>query len=213
MGNTAIAVRRQEEHLVFEGICAERPAVAEDDGLSPAPVIITDLGAVPRRDRRHDSLSLWWTRRGSRYRPVGGHMVTMTSLEWVPPAARDPSAESKRGKKYGLALVQDCYVWLRIGESLQSAEPFFPLRDCGRSVLSDRSITAAAAFESRSRGPWACPSPLKHRFDDPPLIVAEFIPHDSRARQSTANRPSLQCDDAVGNRRLSGLSQARRARV
>ena len=43
MGDAAIAARRQKEHLVLEGVRAERPAVAEDDRLSAAPVLVVDL--------------------------------------------------------------------------------------------------------------------------------------------------------------------------
>ena len=41
--DAAIAVRRQKEHLVFDGIRAERPAVTENDWLPLAPVIVIDL--------------------------------------------------------------------------------------------------------------------------------------------------------------------------
>src|SRR5207249_1034930 len=53
MGNAAVASRGQEEHLVFEGICAERPTVAEDDWLSRSPVVEVDLRAIPGGDRAH----------------------------------------------------------------------------------------------------------------------------------------------------------------
>ena len=53
MGDTAIAVGRQVDHLAFPGIGAERPAVAEDDGLSRAPVLVIDLRTVFGGDRVH----------------------------------------------------------------------------------------------------------------------------------------------------------------
>ena len=53
MGDAAIAAGGQEEHLVLEGVRAQRPAVAEDDGLSAAPVLVIDLRAVFGRDRGH----------------------------------------------------------------------------------------------------------------------------------------------------------------
>ena len=43
VGDAAVAVRGQEEHLVFEGVRAQRPAVAEDHGLPGAPVLVIDL--------------------------------------------------------------------------------------------------------------------------------------------------------------------------
>jgi hypothetical protein len=35
--DAAVAARGEEEHLVLEGVGAERPAVTEDDGLVPCP--------------------------------------------------------------------------------------------------------------------------------------------------------------------------------
>jgi hypothetical protein len=46
MDDAAIAVRSQEEHLVLEGVCAERPAMAEYDGLARAPIIEIDLRSI-----------------------------------------------------------------------------------------------------------------------------------------------------------------------
>ena len=57
MGNAAVSVSGQEEHLVFPGIRAQRPAVAEDDRLSCAPVLVIDLGTVFRCDRAHGAFS------------------------------------------------------------------------------------------------------------------------------------------------------------
>jgi hypothetical protein len=47
----AIAVRRQEEHLVFERVGRERPAVAEHHRLPASPVLVLDAGSVLCRDR------------------------------------------------------------------------------------------------------------------------------------------------------------------
>src|SRR5260221_5277885 len=55
--DATVAARGEEEHLVFEGVRAERPAVAEDDGLALAPVLVVDLGAVLRRDVSHAGFS------------------------------------------------------------------------------------------------------------------------------------------------------------
>ena len=46
MGDAAIAMRRQKEHLVFERIRRKRPAVAEDDGLSFARILVINFGTV-----------------------------------------------------------------------------------------------------------------------------------------------------------------------
>ena len=59
VGDEAIAARCEEEHLVFKGVCAERPAMAEDDGLTLAPIVVVNLRAVLRRDRRHGGYS-WY---------------------------------------------------------------------------------------------------------------------------------------------------------
>jgi hypothetical protein len=53
MGNAAIAARRQEEHLVFKGIRAERPIMAEDNRLSLTQIIVINLRAIFGRDRGH----------------------------------------------------------------------------------------------------------------------------------------------------------------
>src|SRR6202035_2360472 len=46
MSDTSISVGRQKEHLIFKGIRRERPAMAEYDGLSAAPVLVVNLRAV-----------------------------------------------------------------------------------------------------------------------------------------------------------------------
>src|SRR5262245_39938112 len=43
MGDTAIAVRRQEEHLIFPSVCAQRPAMTEDDWLSLTPILVVEF--------------------------------------------------------------------------------------------------------------------------------------------------------------------------
>jgi hypothetical protein len=53
VGDATKAVRGQEEHLVFESVGAERPAMAEDHGLPRAPVVVVDLRSVFRRERAH----------------------------------------------------------------------------------------------------------------------------------------------------------------
>ena len=51
MRDAAKAVGSEKEHLVFKGIRGERPAVAEDHGLSSAPILVVNLRAVFGRDR------------------------------------------------------------------------------------------------------------------------------------------------------------------
>ena len=46
MGDGAIAMGGHDDQLVVPGVGIERPAVAEDDGLPRAPVLVKDLGAV-----------------------------------------------------------------------------------------------------------------------------------------------------------------------
>ena len=41
--DAAVAAGGQKEHLVLEGVGAQRPAVAEDNGLSAAPVFVVNL--------------------------------------------------------------------------------------------------------------------------------------------------------------------------
>ena len=50
VGDAAIAVGGQKDHLVFPGVGAQRPAVAEDDGLPAAPVLVVKVdgpGVLP----------------------------------------------------------------------------------------------------------------------------------------------------------------------
>src|SRR5437899_2704994 len=49
--DASVAARREKDHLVFPGVSAERPPMAEDDGLSAAPVLVIDLRAVACGDR------------------------------------------------------------------------------------------------------------------------------------------------------------------
>src|SRR5262249_51364450 len=54
MCDAAISARGQEEHLILEGIGAERPAVAEHHWLPVTPIIVVNLRAVLGLDRTHD---------------------------------------------------------------------------------------------------------------------------------------------------------------
>ena len=53
VGDASVAVGGQKEHLVLEGVRAQRPAVAEDDGLPRSPVVVVDLRTVCRGDCAH----------------------------------------------------------------------------------------------------------------------------------------------------------------
>src|SRR5689334_2137277 len=56
MRNDSIADLAEVQHLSFPIVGAERPAVAENDRLSRAPVLVINLRAVFRSDRRHKFL-------------------------------------------------------------------------------------------------------------------------------------------------------------
>src|SRR5580704_18395684 len=53
VGNHAIALLEEEQHLVVPIIARQRPAVAEHDGLTLAPVLVIDFDAVLRFDKTH----------------------------------------------------------------------------------------------------------------------------------------------------------------
>src|ERR1700737_3277395 len=57
MRDAAISARSEKEHLVFERIRGERPAVAEDHRLPGAPVVVVNLRAVSGCDRAHGAFS------------------------------------------------------------------------------------------------------------------------------------------------------------
>ncbi len=55
MGDHAIALLQEEQHLVVPVVRAERPTMAENHWLSFAPVLVEDLDTVFGRDSRHES--------------------------------------------------------------------------------------------------------------------------------------------------------------
>src|SRR5437899_8196782 len=59
MRDAAISAVGQKQHLVFPGVRAQGPAMAENYRLSLAPVLIVDLRAVFRPDRRHECSPLF----------------------------------------------------------------------------------------------------------------------------------------------------------
>src|SRR5512133_3256070 len=60
MGDDAIAVLEEEQHLGVPVIGRQGPAVAEHDGLTASPVLVEDLRAIRRRDRAHVVLPSCW---------------------------------------------------------------------------------------------------------------------------------------------------------
>ena len=58
MGDDAIAVIEEEQHLRVPVIGRQRPTMAEHDGLTFAPVLVEDLNAVFGRNRAHVTSSL-----------------------------------------------------------------------------------------------------------------------------------------------------------
>src|SRR4051794_7751725 len=59
MGDDAVAVLEEEQHLVVPIVSRKRPAMAEDDRFARTPVLVEDLRAVARRDRRHALPPVW----------------------------------------------------------------------------------------------------------------------------------------------------------
>jgi hypothetical protein len=52
VSDDAIAMIEEKQHLRVPIIGRKRPAMAEHDGLPVAPVLVKNLGAVARSDRR-----------------------------------------------------------------------------------------------------------------------------------------------------------------
>ena len=58
VGNHAIALLEDEQHLVIPIVARQRPAVAEHDGLTLAPVLVEDFDAVFCLDGAHGRLGV-----------------------------------------------------------------------------------------------------------------------------------------------------------
>src|SRR5579864_9287645 len=54
VGNDAIAIINEEQHMRLPIIGRERPAVTEDDWLPLSPVLVIDLRTILGCDRRHE---------------------------------------------------------------------------------------------------------------------------------------------------------------
>ena len=70
VGDHAIALLEEEQHLVVPVVGRQRPAVAEHDGLTLAPVLVIDFDAVLRFDKAHVTLLLDYVIRFSRWSSV-----------------------------------------------------------------------------------------------------------------------------------------------
>ena len=57
VGNDAIAVQEEEQHLRIPVVSRQWPAMTEDDGLSVSPVLVEDLRTVVSGDHTHLELS------------------------------------------------------------------------------------------------------------------------------------------------------------
>src|SRR5215468_7629480 len=60
MGDGAKAMGGYIDQLVVPGVGVERPAMAEDDGLAGAPVLVVDLSALHALARRHSDIPSRW---------------------------------------------------------------------------------------------------------------------------------------------------------
>src|SRR5258705_9870461 len=78
VSDTATAVGREKHHLVFPGVSAQRPAVAEHDRLSASPILEVDARAVFRRDRVHRSPDFI----GRLFRHVASHLNQCGTNAW-----------------------------------------------------------------------------------------------------------------------------------
>src|SRR6266849_3068047 len=79
MGDAAVTARSQKKHLVFPCVRTKRPAMAEDHGLSRAPVFVVDSRAVFSRNRAHKIFSLRF-----------GLWKPKPPREWRRPSPTDP---------------------------------------------------------------------------------------------------------------------------
>jgi hypothetical protein len=54
MCNATVPARRQKKHLILERICAQGPAMTENNRLPHAPVLKINLRPIFRRKRAHE---------------------------------------------------------------------------------------------------------------------------------------------------------------
>src|SRR6476646_2229793 len=79
VGDHAIALIEEEQHLRVPVVGRQRPAMAEHDGLTFAPVLVENLNAVFRFDTPHVTL-LKWTSSRSRVRGFFGSHTFVNKL-------------------------------------------------------------------------------------------------------------------------------------
>jgi hypothetical protein len=60
MGDDPVAVLQEEKHLVVPVVTGQRPALAENDQLAGAPILVEDLHAVAGQRSRSSEPPLRW---------------------------------------------------------------------------------------------------------------------------------------------------------
>ena len=104
MGDDAIAVLEEEQHLGVPVVGRQGPAVAEHDGLTASPVLVEDLRAIRRRDRAHvvlPSCRCWFP-----------HVLGLPSLVGPGLASHPPVASAT-----GQSCPADAHPALRLAQS------------------------------------------------------------------------------------------------
>src|SRR5271169_2677433 len=91
MGDDAIAMIEEEQHLRVPVIGRQRPAMAEHDRLTFAPVLVEDLNAVLGRDGRQ------WP------------SLLFSSIEPSPSAAKDASFTAPIARHFAVDLPREAY--------------------------------------------------------------------------------------------------------
>ena len=81
MGDDAIALIEEKQHLCIPVISRQRPAMAEHDGLTFAPILIENLNAVLGRNSVHGFGSFVVAANGL---TCGGHCARAGTLERYP---------------------------------------------------------------------------------------------------------------------------------
>ena len=90
MGDDAVAVLEEEQHLGVPVVGRQRPAMAEDDRLARAPVLVEDLRAVGRGDRGHALPPLVWALTPKH------RIAPMQSCRFAGAGCREPARRDRR---------------------------------------------------------------------------------------------------------------------
>src|SRR5438132_7923194 len=108
MGYDAIAVLEEEQHLRVPIIGRQRPAVAEHDGLTFAPVLVEDLNAVFGGDRVHIEPPFTVVHAGqigrTNYLPAIARASTERVMQLLRSELQLPSAWTRRPSDWRLRL-------------------------------------------------------------------------------------------------------------